>query len=526
MHIHKETFCIEEGGKMTLPVLTAYVFLKTVDKKGQKKLIAELKDHHIEPFFCYSTTEPISIDPRKPRVFVSVGTSWEKFDFLKVLPLHERKRWLHFSSLGEITPRKLFHCWLSATDPLPNIKPIPPNQFASETPLVSIFTSSYRSGDKILRPYQSLLSQTYSNWEWIIVDDSDDKDQTYHHLCTQLTDPRVKRYRQDASSGHIGAVKRYAAGLCTGEILVELDHDDELTPDCLEKIVNTFIQHPECGFLFGDNTEVHWGSNDAHWYGWDYAFGYGLCYRVWLQEMGRWQNVSRTSNLNGKTVRHLVGLPNHPRAWTRDCYFIIGGHRTELSVADDYDMLVRSFLCTRFVGIPDLLYIQYRNTGGDNSTFTRNKQIQILCRELECYYHEAINERMEELGLLAQHQGPYQRVWEIDQQSPEIKRADIVHHKPGTSYIFPIPYTVGPRDHTKLFEILKKGVDTHFADMEVVVVGNTPAEIEAHASKAPMGAIRWWTMEQNTQLEDCIRYAELCSSCVDKEIILPAGIDK
>ena len=73
--------------------------------------------------------------------------------------------------------------------------------------------------------------------------------------------------------------------------MVEVDHDDELTPDCLEKIVRAFQKHPECGFAFGDCSEVYVGSNDAHWYGWDCGFGYDIYYRVWVHEMNRWQNV-------------------------------------------------------------------------------------------------------------------------------------------------------------------------------------------------------------------------------------------
>jgi hypothetical protein len=43
--------------------------------------------------------------------------------------------------------------------------------------------------------------------------------------------------------------------------LVELDHNDDLTPDCLEKIIHAFQQHPECGFAFGDCSEVHMEKN-------------------------------------------------------------------------------------------------------------------------------------------------------------------------------------------------------------------------------------------------------------------------
>ena len=68
-------------------------------------------------------------------------------------------------------------------------------------------------------------------------------------------------------------------------------------------------------------------------------------------------------------------------------------------VADDYDMLVRTFLSTKYVAIPDLLYIQYRNENGDNSTFHRNNQIQILVKELYNYYLPRINERLQEWEL-------------------------------------------------------------------------------------------------------------------------------
>ncbi|HZH58555.1 MAG TPA: glycosyltransferase [Metabacillus sp.] len=125
-----------------------------------------------------------------------------------------------------------------------------------------------------------------------------------------LSDPRVRRYRQDSGNGYIGATKRYAAGLCTGEILVELDHDDELTPDL--KIVNAFKSNPDCGFVYGDCSEVFAENNHAHWYGWDCGFGYSVYYRVWVPAMNRWQNVLRQTTLNANTIHHLVGLPTIP----------------------------------------------------------------------------------------------------------------------------------------------------------------------------------------------------------------------
>lgn len=500
------------------PLLTTHLF---VSKKNSfsdlNEMLVKLAESGINVQVYGPGDSLLNIHPKNPRVYLSLGPEWQEFSTLNKLPHHERKRWLHYSSIEEIQPNKLFYCWLKSTDPLPENRTIPSTRFSSETPLISVFTACYRSKEKIQRPYRSLLNQTYTNWEWVIVDDSGDDDKTYNQSLLSLEDPRVRRYRQDSRNGYIGAIKRYAAGLCTGEILVEVDHDDDLTPDCLQRIVDAFKQNPECGFAYGDCTEVYFGSNFAHWYGWDCGYGYSIHYRVWVHEMNRWQNVQKHTTINANTIRHLVGLPNHPRAWTRDCYHLIGGHREELLVADDYDLIVRTFLCTKMVAIPHLLYIQYRNEQGDNSTFKRNQQIQILVRELYRFYYQRICSRVDELGL--PELLPYSRVWETPPDHPARKTAHIINENASkVSILFPIPYSHPNNEHSQLVKTLQKGLDTNFKEMEIVVVGRIPEEVETFASKAPMGAIRWWPMEPEDSLDTCIQYGKFCAS--GKEIIV------
>lgn len=506
------------------PLLTAHLFVLNKNSlDGFEEMLKKLDESGITVKLYESDDPLLDINPKNPRVYVSLGERDDQFKALYAMPLHERKRWLHYNSAANIQPYFLFYCWLKSTDPLPENKIIPDTHFSSDTPLVSVFTAAYKSKDKIQRPYASLLKQTYSNWEWVIIDDSGDDDATYNQDLLPLNDPRVRRYRQDSRNGYIGATKRYAAGLCTGEILVEVDHDDELTPDCLEKIVHAFQNHPECGFAYGECAEVYVGSNYAQWYGWDCGFGYGMNYRVWVHEMNRWQNVLRNTVINGTTIRHLIGLPNHPRAWTKDCYHLLGGHREELLVADDYDMLVRSFICTKYVCIPDLVYIQYRNENGDNSTFTRNQQIQILVSELYRYYSGRIHARVNELGV---HEfESYNRVWERKEDDTACKSAHVINEDLSkVSMLFPIPYSYPEVRHNKLFETLQKGIETNFKDMEVVVIGRIPDEILTFAIKAPMGAVRWWPMEKDDSLETCIKYAKFCSSCKEKVVILPESL--
>jgi O-antigen biosynthesis protein len=506
------------------PILTTHLFVSSKEAfDGLKDMVVRLVNSGISVKLYEAEDELLDKNPKLPRVYLSVGQEWQEFSTLLTLPYQEKKRWLHYNTPEEIQPFMIYNCWLKGTEPLPVNRAIPQNQFTSDTPLVSVFTASYRSKDKISRPYQSLLNQTYTNWEWVIVDDSGDEDETYNNYLRALNDPRVRRYRQDSRNGYIGAVKRYAAGLCTGEILVEVDHDDELTPDCLQKIVDAFKEHPDCGFAFGDCTEVYYGSNNAHWYGWDCGYGYSIYYRVWVHEMNRWQNVHKHTSINADTVRHLVGLPNHPRAWTRDCYHLIGGHREELMVGDDYDMIIRTFLCTKMVVIPDLVYIQYRNEQGDNSTFKRNQQIQTLIKELYQYYYPRISDRLQELnlpGLL-----PYHRIWETNEDYPGRKTAHVVNERSSKiSYLYPIPYSDEEYDCTQLYKSIQDGMATNFIDSEVVVIGNIPPEVEFFASKAPMGAIRWWPMEPSDSLETCISYGKYIASCKEKMVILPGSL--
>lgn len=77
------------------------------------------------------------------------------------------------------------------------------------------------------------------------------------------------------------------------------------------------------------------------------------------------------------------------------------------------------------------------------------------------------------------------------------------------------------KEHSQLIQTLQKGIENNFNEIEVVVVGDVPAEIEAFAGVAPMGAIRWWPMESNDSLETCIQYAKYCASCTEKVVVLP-----
>ena len=70
------------------------------------------------------------------------------------------------------------------------LKNVLTDQEGGGDPLVSVFTPTCRTGGRICRPFLSLMEQTYANWEWIAVDDSDDGGEAFRRvLCGCQDDP-------------------------------------------------------------------------------------------------------------------------------------------------------------------------------------------------------------------------------------------------------------------------------------------------------------------------------------------------
>jgi len=92
-----------------------------------------------------------------------------------------------------------------------------------------------------------------------------------------------------------------------------------------------------------------------------------------------------------------VGVPNHTRAWRRDTYFAVGGHNRNLPIADDYELIIRTFLHTTFVKIPKLGYLQFMHAS--NSQDVSRKDIQRKVKSIMYHYNDKIAERFTELGV-------------------------------------------------------------------------------------------------------------------------------
>lgn len=131
--------------------------------------------------------------------------------------------------------------------------------------LVSVIIPTYKRSEKLSRAIESVLSQTYSDIELLLVNDNDPTDEFTEELKKQISeyesDPRFRLIIQEK---HInGAVARnIGIRQAKGEYIAFLDDDDWWMPNKIEEQVNVLKELPQdwggvsCKFVFYDKGEV------------------------------------------------------------------------------------------------------------------------------------------------------------------------------------------------------------------------------------------------------------------------------
>lgn len=238
--------------------------------------------------------------------------------------------------------------------------------------------------------FEGITQQTYTNWEWILY--LNGKCQ-FEHIPDHIKNhPKVQLYRQEEDNKNIGFIKNRAFNLGEGDVLVEVDHDDQITSDCLEELVKSF-EDPEVGFAYSDTAVLHMTDQFI-----PFNPAYGWTYKTF-----DWKGKELISMNSFKPSSHSVGYiwyaPDHVRAWRTSVYKELGGHNVELSICDDQELMLRTYLHTRMHHIDKVLYI-YRITG-ENTWLERNEAIQLKTVELFNQYAQRLAERDADLrGLL------------------------------------------------------------------------------------------------------------------------------
>lgn len=119
-----------------------------------------------------------------------------------------------------------------------------PFQALPDEPLVSILMPAYNAELYIKTAIESIISQTYPNWQLLICDDGS-VDGTYSVIC-DFSDSRIKLFKNSNNIGNVKTVN-FLIKQCEGELFTLLDADDWCLEHRILHQVEAFLADNELG---------------------------------------------------------------------------------------------------------------------------------------------------------------------------------------------------------------------------------------------------------------------------------------
>lgn len=112
------------------------------------------------------------------------------------------------------------------------------------TPKFSILIPAYK-GKYLSEVISSVIAQTYSGYELIIVDDC--SPENLYSVVDSFTDDRIRYYRNDRNCGAVDVVDNWniCLGFCKGEYVICIGDDDRMLPNCLGEYAKLIEKYPD-----------------------------------------------------------------------------------------------------------------------------------------------------------------------------------------------------------------------------------------------------------------------------------------
>lgn len=219
---------------------------------------------------------------------------------------------------------------------------------------ISLITVSYNAEKTIEKTIQSVLSQTYENIEYIIIDGMS-KDSTleiinrYQHKISKLV--------SEKDQGMYDALNKGIA-LSTGDIVGILNADDVFASNNILSEVGNFFKKSDVEAVIADVAFINKGGNIMRYYS----------SRYWNSDKFVWGF-----------------MPPHPSFYCkRELFSTLGYYRSDFQIAADYELLIRFINKNRikYTYLPLLMVLMNtggKSTNGIKSNIVINKEIKYAC---------------------------------------------------------------------------------------------------------------------------------------------------
>lgn len=220
----------------------------------------------------------------------------------------------------------------------------------STTPIISVVMSVYNTEKYVAAALESILNQTFNNFEIILIDDG--SSDASLDIVRSYEDPRIRIVHQN----NHGLVYSFNKGvrLARGEFIARMDADDICLPSRFEKELVWLLSDPKHGLV-------------------------GTFFRYIEQETAAPLDVIQTSPLQHTDIMRMMYLVNpfgHGSVMYRKQAFLdAGGYRKEYEPSEDYDLWRRIGEKWTVGQIPEVLYLwRFQTSGLGNISQRKRKQ--------------------------------------------------------------------------------------------------------------------------------------------------------
>jgi glycosyltransferase involved in cell wall biosynthesis len=206
----------------------------------------------------------------------------------------------------------------------------------TSTPTVSVAMAVYNGEQYLAEAVESILAQTFTDFEFIIIDDGS-TDGSLSILRRYAALDRRIRLVSRPNRGQVPTLNEILE-MARGELIARMDADDIALPSRLEVQVDYLRRHPEC-LVVGSRVLLIDGDGEP------------LC---------EFSKAQTHEEIDGAHLRGEGGAIIHPAVvMRREAFLAVGGYRAEVASAEDLDLWLRLAERGRLANVPEML-LKYR----------------------------------------------------------------------------------------------------------------------------------------------------------------------
>ena len=303
-----------------------------------------------------------------------------------------------------------------------------------QKPLISVIVPVFNVDAKWLDAcIQSVISQSYTNWQLVLHDDHSTKGETTDCLLRWKTADQRICVQFGQENQHICGASNSALGIAEGEYIGMLDHDDELHPLALEYTALAIQQHPGGDYFYTDEDKI--------------------------TEEGKHCQPHFKPDWSPTLLESMMYL-GHFSVIRRRCIDQVGGFRIGFEGSQDYDLALRiSKFSDQFIHIRRILY-HWRMVPGsvagdtDEKRYAYDAAVKALGEHVS--EHSEADERIKPEVRRTEFTGLYQ-----------VRRRLPVGRQPAVSVI--IPFHNAPE---MTISCLASVLASSYGNLEVLVISN------------------------------------------------------